>query len=63
MKILYVTHKMMYPVTGGDCVRMSQMLDALAAYGDVDVIYMTGNAGAATLRSHNPAIGRELRFV
>ncbi len=60
MKILYVTHKMMYPVTGGDCVRMSQMLDALAACGDVDVIYMTGNAGAATVKSHNPAIGREI---
>lgn len=59
MKILYVTHKMIYPVTGGDCIRMSQVLDALLRRGDVDVMYIAHSDEAGDMKSHNAAIGGE----
>lgn len=59
MRILYVTHKMIYPITGGDCIRMSQMLDGLLRHGEVDVMYIAHGAGTGTMKSYNPAIGSE----
>lgn len=59
MKILYVTHKMIYPVNGGDCIRMSQMLDALQRRGKVDVMYIAHDDVNAPMLSYNPSIGKE----
>lgn len=62
MRILYVTHKMIYPVTGGDCIRMSQMLDGLLRHGDVDVMYIAHGAVDKPMKSYNLAIGSEWSF-
>lgn len=62
MRILYVTHKMMYPVTGGDCIRMSQMLDGLTRYGQVDVMYITSSRSAGSVRDFNDRIHSEWAF-
>lgn len=61
MKILYVTHKPIYPVTGGDCIRMSQILDGLLQLGEVDVMYLVHDKREKTLRERNPAINKEYR--
>ena len=63
MKILYVTHKPIYPVTGGDCIRMSQILDELLQLGDVDVMYLVHDSRERMQREWNPAIGTEYRVV
>lgn len=60
MKILYVTHKPFYPIDGGDCIRMSQMLDELLRRGDVDVMYMAHSEPEKPLKAYRPAIGREM---
>lgn len=59
MKILYVTHKMFYPVDGGDCIRMSQMLDSLLRVGDVDVMYISNGRGGSSILKYNPAVREE----
>lgn len=61
MKILYVIHKPIYPVTGGDCIRMSQILDGLLRLGDVDVMYLVHDRREGMLKEWNPAIGKEYR--
>lgn len=59
MKILYVTHKMFYPVDGGDCIRMSQMLDSLLRVGVVDVMYISNGRGGSSIRQYNSAVRAE----
>lgn len=62
MKILYVVHKMIYPINGGDCIRMSQMLDALLLRGSVDVMYISHDEFSKPLKYYNPKINSEWRL-
>lgn len=59
MKILYVTHKLFYPVAGGDCIRMSQMLEGLLQLGEVDVMYIAHPGEGGSLMGGNPAVASE----
>ena len=62
-KALFISHQPVFPVIGGDNVRMSQSLRLLAEICDVDVAYLSKTDDAPSFKDYVPQISGEHRFV
>ncbi len=63
-RALYITHKEVFPVTGGDQVRFSQILGMLADRFDVDLLALTHNRDAAPQQAYGDRLRRaDVLFV
>lgn len=62
MKVLFLSHIPIYPVIGGDRVRISQALRFLLDAHEVDVAYISHSRSNPSLKEHEPRIGKEIRF-
>lgn len=62
MKILFLSHVPIYPVIGGDRVRISQTLGFLLDSHEVDVAYLSHRRSNPRQKEYEPRIRREIRF-
>lgn len=62
MKILFLSHIPIYPIVGGDRVRISQTLGFLLENNEVDVAYLSHSRTNPGIKEYEPRIGKEIRF-
>ncbi len=62
MKALFISHQPLFPVIGGDNVRMAQSLRLLAEICEVDVAYLSKTDDVPSFKEFVPEIKGEFRF-
>lgn len=63
-RALYITHKEVFPVAGGDQVRMSQMLSMLADHHEVDLLSLTHSRTVPSQSEFEPRLcGETVMYV
>lgn len=61
-KMLFISSRPIFPITGGDQIRTAQQLELLCQHFDVDVLYLTPNQEDVEVDKYVPAMGRTYRF-
>lgn len=61
-KILFISSRPIYPITGGDQIRTAQQLELLCERFEVDVLYLTPNREDIALERFIPSIGHTYRI-
>ncbi len=62
-RALYLTHKEIYPVLGGDQVRFSQIASLLADSYDVDTVSLTHDPTAQPAHLYDPRLSADSRVI
>lgn len=61
-RLLFISSRPIYPITGGDQIRTAQQLELLLERFDVDVIYISAVGEEGSIRKFHPNIGEVYRF-
>lgn len=61
-KILFISSRPIYPITGGDQIRTAQQLELLSDHFDVDVLYITSDSNMEDLKLYNKKISKVFPF-
>lgn len=61
-KLLFISSRPIYPITGGDQIRTAQQLELLLERFRVDVIYLTPNDKEERIRHFQPKVGKIYSF-
>ncbi len=61
-KMLFISSRPIFPITGGDQIRTAQQLELLCQQFDVDVLYLTPDNEDGEVGKYIASVGRTYRF-